>query len=86
MDIRLKTHYRVKENLGFSLTLHQLRHSMATHLLTGGADLRDVQELLGHLDIRSTKTYTHITPARLCQVLQDCHPRNNESVWPGDLG
>jgi site-specific recombinase XerD len=80
MGIRLRLCYEVKEKLGFSVTLHQLRHTVATNLLAEGADVRSVQELLGHLDLQSTETYTHITPARLRQVHQRCHPRNR----PGD--
>jgi integrase/recombinase XerD len=83
MGERLNKFYRVKKTLGFSVTLHQLRHSVATHLLCAGADLRAVQDLLGHQDIQSTKIYTHITPFHLRNVHQRCHPRNLETIWPG---
>jgi integrase/recombinase XerD len=72
---KLIQRYAARIGCGSEIGPHTLRHSFATHLLAGGADIRALQEMLGHANIRTTQVYTHVDHTRLKSVHQKCHPR-----------
>ena len=72
---RIVKKYACRAGLSRQMTTHTLRHCFATHLLSGGADLRSLQEMLGHVDIATTQIYTHVDQERLRSIHKKYHPR-----------
>ena len=83
---KLIRRYALEARIGRDISPHTMRHTFATHLLEGGADLRTVQMLLGHSDLAATELYTHVRSDLLEDVYRRCHPRNAYHAEGADAG
>jgi integrase/recombinase XerD len=75
--------YAMRAGIEKRITVHTFRHTLATEMLKGGADLRQIQELLGHGNLRTTQLYTHIVKGELKRVQAECHPREQTELPEG---
>jgi integrase/recombinase XerD len=75
--------YAMRAKIEKRVTVHTFRHTLATEMLKGGADLRQIQEMLGHGNLRTTQLYTHIVKGELKRVQAECHPREQTELPEG---